>query len=187
MDIEQLIMRSYPLPPLSMRRLLDCLVKTEYAKGQVVIEMGNVEKNIFFLSKGIVRAYTLVDGKEVTFWIGREGDTVLSMNGYVNGEPGYETIEPMEDTVFYMLSHGDLQSLFDEDISIANWGRKFAEAELLKTEQRLISFLLATASERYQRLIENDPDILRRMPLGSIASYLGITQVSLSRIRAKVK
>lgn len=109
------------------------------------------------------------------------------MNGYVNNRPGYETVELMEPSVLYVLKHSDLQRLFLDDINIANWGRRYAETELIATERRLISFLLTDASERYSRLMADNPEYLQRLPLGSIASYLGITQVSLSRIRAKVK
>lgn len=141
----------------------------------------------FFIKQGIVRAYTSVDGKEITFWVGKEGATLVSMKGYVNDEPGYETMELMEDSVLYVLERKKLKELFSEDLHIANWGRRYAEMELLATEERLISMLSAIASERYKELLKKEPDLLQRLPLGSIATYLGITQASLSRIRAQIK
>lgn len=138
-----------------------------------------------FIKQGIVRAYTSVDGKEITFWVGKEGATLVSMKGYVNDEPGYETMELMEDSVLYVLKRKKLKELFSEDLHIANWGRRYAEMELLATEERLISMLSAIASERYKELLEKEPDLLQRLPLGSIATYLGVTQTSLSRIRQK--
>ncbi len=187
MDIEQIISRTYPLPPASMERLKARMQEVELPKGHHVMRMGKVEKDIFFIKRGIARAYTSVEGNDVTFWIGEEGDTLVSMNGYVNNRPGYESIELMEPSVLYMLKRADLQSLFLGDINIANWGRRYAETELIATERRLISFLLTDASERYSRLMADNPEYLQRLPLGSIASYLGITQVSLSRIRAKLR
>lgn len=142
---------------------------------------------VFQIWKGIVRAYTSVDGKEITFWVGKEGATIVSMKGYVNDEPGYETMELMEDSVLYVLERKKLKELFSEDLHIANWGRRYAEMELLATEERLISMLSAIASERYKELLEKEPDLLQRLPLGNIATYLGITQASLSRIRAQIK
>lgn len=146
-----------------------------------------METNIFFIEKGIARAFISIDGKEFTFWIGKEGDTIVSLKSYVNNQRGYETIELMEDTVVYVLGRKELNELFNEDIHIANWGRKFAESEFLKTEERFIPLLFTTASERYNKLIENNPDLLQRLPLECLASYLGITPVSLSRIRANIK
>lgn len=187
MDIEEIIGMRYALPAESLEKLRNCLSEISLPKGFHILEIGKVEQNIFFIKQGIVRAYTCVDGKDITFWIGKEGATIVSMKGYVKGEAGYETMELMEDSVLYVLEQRKLQSLYLEDVHLANWGRKYAEMELLETEQRLISMLSAIASERYRELQEKEPDLLQRLPLGSIASYLGITQASLSRIRARAK
>ena len=93
----------------------------------------------------------------------------------------------MENSVLYLLKRNDLYELFKEDIHIANWGRKFAELEFLQTEERLISLLFSTATERYVALLKDNSDLLQRIPFECLASYLGITPVSLSRIRAKMK
>lgn len=187
MEIEQILARTYPLPPASLGRLTALMDEISLPKGHIVLRMGRVEKDIYFIKRGIARAFTTADGDDITFWLGKEGDTLVSMNGYVNNRPGYETVELMEPSVLYRLRRDDLQRLFLDDIHIANWGRRYAETELIATERRLISFLLTDASERYSRLLADNPEYLQRLPLGSIASYLGITQVSLSRIRAKVK
>ena len=125
---------------------------------------------------------------ERNYLLGRQGrGDYVSMKGYVNDEPGYETMELMENSVLYVLERKKLKELFLEDLHIANWGRRYAEMELLAAEERLISMLSAVASERYHELLEKEPDLLQRLPLGSIATYLGITQASLSRIRAQIK
>lgn len=109
------------------------------------------------------------------------------MRSYVSNQKGYEDIELLENCELYLLKTSDLQKLFEKDIHIANWGRKFAEQELIKTEERLISHQFQTATERYKELLKENPDLIQRVKLGHIASYLGITQVSLSRIRADIK
>lgn len=187
MEIEQILSLRYALPEASLQKLRHCLTEVSLPKGHRVLEIGKVEKDIFFLKQGIVRAFTYVDGKDITFWIGKEGATLVSMKGYVKDEPGYEAMELMEDSVLYVLKRKKLQELFLEDLHIANWGRRYAEMELLETEQRLISMLSAIASERYKELVEKEPELLQRLPLGNIASYLGITQASLSRIRSQIK
>ena len=111
----------------------------------------------------------------------------MTLKSYVKNEAGYETIELMEDSLLYCLKRSDLYRLFEEDIDIANWGRKLAELEFLRAEEKLIPLLFTTASERYRVLLERTPDLLQRIPLECLASYLGITPVSLSRIRAKLK
>ena len=178
MDIRTIISRIHSLPESSLEKLEESLTRVDRPKGFRLTETGKVESNVFFLSE---------DGKEVTFWIGAEGSTLMSMKSFVNDEKGYETIELMEDSVLYMLERGQLYRLFEEDIHIANWGRKFAEKELLKTEERLIPLLFTTASERYRKLLRDNPELLLRLPLECLASYLGITPVSLSRIRAELR
>ena len=187
MDIKEIINQRYAMPNASLDRLRQCLTEISYPKGFCVLESGKIEKDIFFIKKGIIRAYTSIDEKEITIWVDKEGATLVSMKGYVNDEPGYETMELMEDSVLYVLERKKLKELFSEDLHIANWGRRYAEMELLATEERLISMLSAIASERYKELLEKEPDLLQRLPLGNIATYLGITQASLSRIRAQIK
>jgi CRP-like cAMP-binding protein len=123
MDIKEIINQRYAMPDASLDRLRQCLTEVSYPKGFHVLESGKIEKDIFFIKKGIVRAYTSVDGKEITFWVGKEGATLVSMKGYVNDEPGYETMELMEDSVLYVLERKKLKELFSEDLHIANWGR----------------------------------------------------------------
>ena len=123
MDIKEIINLRYSMPDASFDRLRQCLTEVSYPKGFRVLESGKVEKDIFFIKKGIVRAYTSVDGKDITFWIGKEGATIVSMKGYVNDEPGYETMELMEDSALYVLKRKKLKELFSEDLPIANWGR----------------------------------------------------------------
>ena len=130
MDIKEIINQRYAMPDASLDRLQQCLTEVSYPKGFRVLKCGKVEKDIFFIKQGIVRAYTSVDGKEITFWVGKEGATLVSMKGYVNDEPGYETMELMEDSVLYVLKRKKLKELFLEDLHIANWGRRYAEMEL---------------------------------------------------------
>ncbi len=187
MEIGLIINRIYELPSASKTKLTEVIVEVAYPKGYRLLNADKVERNIYFVKQGIVRAYTNAAYDEITFWFGQEGDTVVSMRSYVGNSEGYENIELLEDSILYRLNMTALNRLFAEDIHIANWGRKFAEQELLKTEERLIARQFRTASERYAELMKNQPELLQRIQLSYIASYLGITQVSLSRIRAKLK
>lgn len=186
-SIDQIIQEIYDLPKASKEVLLQQIKEVHLPKGHILFEAEKVEKSIYFVKKGIVRAYAFAEGNEVTFWFGQEGQSVLSMRSYVEGKRSYEFIELLEDCDLYELNTHHLQQLFLEDIHIANWGRKLAEKELIQTEERLISRQFKTASTRYKELLEKEPRLLQRVQLGHIASYLGITQVSLSRIRAEVK
>lgn len=187
MQIEDILDKIYPLPESSKSRLCACIEEVTFQKGHMLMQADKIEPSIYFIRKGIVRAYADIDGNEITFWFGKEGEAVLSMRSYVENKKSYEYIELLENSTFYKLNTHHLQAFFQEDIHMANWGRKLAEKELIATEERLIARQFKTASQRYKELMEQHPELLQRVQLGHIASYLGITQVSLSRIRAEIK
>ncbi|CAA9194582.1 Crp/Fnr family transcriptional regulator [Flavobacterium collinsii] len=187
MDIDTILDDIFQLPEESKNALKLGINEIKYPKGHILLNAGKVESTLYFIKKGIVRAYVDENDSEITFWFGKEGQTALSMKSYVEEQKGYETIELLEDCELYELKKEHLQQLFETDINIANWGRKFAEQELIKTEERLISRQFRNATDRYLELMKYHPELIQRIQLGHIASYLGITQVSLSRIRAELK
>lgn len=187
MDIDRILDLIGKLPEQSKNALKEIISEVTYPKGHLLFKADRVEAKIYFIKRGIVRAYTDISDNEITFWFGREGDTIVSMKSYVANQKGYENIELLEECELYEVKKQTLNDLFCKDIHIANWGRAFAEQELLKTEERFIGRQFKTSLERYTDLMNNNPDLLQRVQLGYIASYLGITQVSLSRIRAKFR
>lgn len=187
MNIDEIINSIYTLPKASKELIKNNVTEVFYPKGFCLMEAGKIIPYIYFIKKGIVRAYASTEENDITFWFGSEGQTIISMKSYVEDKPGYENIELLEDCELYKLETENLRKLFSNDIHIASWGRKFAEKELVKTEELIISRQFKTASERYKDLVKYQPGLLKRVQLGHIASYLGITQVSLSRIRAEIK
>lgn len=176
----------YLLKPLNKQALLDKMQRVEVVKGNTLIDAGKVERYAYFIAKGILRAYISNANGQTTIWFGEEGDMALSFLSFFDNEPGYEYVEALEDCVLYKIAASDLQQLYTNDVSLANWGRKFAEQELVRTEKRFMSSITHNASERYAALLLEKPSIIQRVALKHIASYLGITQVSLSRIRASI-
>lgn len=183
MEISQILTDIYPLPSASVTRLCAYISEVSYEKGHILLRADKVEKKTFFIKKGVVRAFATPEGNDITFWFGEEGETILSMKSYVENKKSYENVELLENCDLYEVDIEHLQELFNQDIHIANWGRKLAEKELVKIEKRIISRALQSAKQRYDELLDNRRSLLQRVPLKFIASYLGITQVSLSRIR----
>src|SRR5699024_11504970 len=124
---------------------------------------------------------------EITFLFCKEGDTIVSMKSYVLKQKSYEKVELLENSHLYELKAKKLQKLLNEDIHIANWARKFAELELIKTEERFIYRQFRNAKKRYIENLKNKHDLIQRRQIKYIASYKGITQVRLSRIRINIK
>lgn len=186
MNIDTILDQIFKLPKDSKSVLKSLISETEFPKDSIIIKAGKVERTIYFIKKGIVRAFVPQENQDLTFWFGKEGAVVLPMKSYVDNHQNYENIQLLEDCVLYRLNIDDLRKLFETDINIANWGRKLAEKELVKTEELFISRQFRTASQRYEELLTKQPEIIQRVQLGYIASYLGITQVSLSRIRSEI-
>lgn len=155
------------------------------SNGYILFSNNKIEDNIYIIKQGIARAYIESGGKDITIWFGQENDIIISANGYVKGEKGYETMELLEDSILYKINLIQLTELYKHDIKVCNWARQLIEKEFVRTEHHLISVLSMAATERYAQLLNEKPKILQRVQLQYIASYLGITPEHLSRIRAK--
>lgn len=185
--LHQKIISIYPLGQLEVEALIGAMELVSYTKNTILFDTDKIEKYIYFIEKGIARAYCNTDKQQATFWFGQEGDVMLSYNSYIKEKPGYEIIELLEDSKLLRISHQTLQNLYANHIGLANWGRKLAELELIKTEERFINQQYKTASERYAELINKTPALIQRVQLTHVASYLGVSPVTLSRIRAEIK
>ena len=157
--------------------------KKAFKKGEHVREPGTVCRYCYFLISGIARGYYLRDGKEVTTSFCFEGDPVFSLESATRGVPAYETFEILEDAVMEMISFNDLFQLRQQFPEVEKMWLLSVEAYAIWLEERLYSLQFNDAKERYALLIKKYPYIIQRVQLGYIASYLGITKETLSRIR----
>lgn len=176
----------YPLEEHCLNLLISELKEIELPKNTLIIRADKIENSLYFIEQGIARAYLDGRNNRITFWFGMEGDVILSYHSYINRKPGYENIELLENSRVYEIKTDVLIRLYESHAALANWGRKLAELELIKTEERYIARLFKPAKERYTELLEAYPALVQRIQLGHIASYLGVTQVTLSRIRAEI-
>ena len=174
------------LTPESAVKLEQVSKKITAKRNSLLIEQDKIQKNLYFLASGLARVYYETANRQITLDFVSPGGTLISMNSYVHDTPGYENIDLLEDSVVYQIDQKQLFDLYESDIAIANWGRKMAELEFIKAEQRTMSKLFNTAQERYAELLQKYPQYIQRIKLGYIASYLGVSQVTLSRIRATI-
>ncbi|HWK58516.1 MAG TPA: Crp/Fnr family transcriptional regulator [Parapedobacter sp.] len=185
--MEAILTRGLAIPHESFVKLTDIIRVIDLPKGNLLFSAGKLERDIYFMVRGIARVYYHRGDHTTTLCFNSEGEVLISLKSYIENQPGYENIELLEPSRLLQLKTGDLDKLYTSDIHVANWGRRLAEQELIKTEERLMSKLFNTASERYRELMQKQPQLLQRVQLGYIASYLGISQVTLSRIRADIK
>ncbi|MFS4474295.1 Crp/Fnr family transcriptional regulator [Chryseobacterium sp. T20] len=155
-------------------------------KKHILLDIDEIQKSLFFIVKGIVRSYYLDSyGKDTTSWLLFEGDLAISVYSFFSQKRSFEVLETVEDTSLLVLSYDKLIDLYHSFPEFNFIGRILTETYYIKAEEKANELRVFTATERYQHLIEKYPNIIARIPLGMISSYLGITQSTLSRIRAK--
>lgn len=182
-----IIQRMYELYPVSdeaISLLVPRLKKYIIPPKTIIIQAGKADRNVYFIERGITRSFSLFEGKEVTTWFSMEGDVTCSSFSLYRNQPGFEYVETLEETEAYIISTHALTELYRQHIDLANWGRMLQQENFLFLQDIHLAHLNLSAGERYKKMLKQFPNICKRVNLGYIASFLGITQPSLSRIRA---
>jgi CRP-like cAMP-binding protein len=167
------------------KEILAVAKEVTFQKQEHLIDAGDKCNDLLFVQKGILRGYyTDEDGKEITNWFAEENEFATCFYAFVAQQPSFENIQALEDCKVVRLSNTALQSLYLKFPETERIGRIITENYYIRLEERLLNIQFKTAKERYQNLILSKPGLLQRASLGQIATYLGITQETLSRIRA---
>ena len=153
---------------------------------ECLITEGKICRHLYFLQQGALRGCYLLEGKEITHWFAFENDFVTSFHSFITGEPSVETIQLLEGSILWSISKEQLAQLMNQYHEVERLVRMAYETYYIRLEERFVNAQFKTASERYQALLQQAPHVLERVPLGHIASYLGISQETLSRIRSKL-
>ncbi|MCP9768641.1 Crp/Fnr family transcriptional regulator [Lacihabitans sp. LS3-19] len=166
--------------------LSDSLQSFEFEKKELILQKGNVCDKIYFLAEGAVREFIL-DKKqnEISVWFGFEGDVVASLSSMVNQKGSHTGFQALERCSGFYINYEDLNNLYSKFHSIERLGRVVTEHYLLSTESYHYDFHYLTAIERFEKLQSEKMWIFNRVSLHQIASYLGVSKETLSRIRAK--
>ena len=164
---------------------LSYLQPIEITKKTILIKPIIKDNNLYLLEKGIARSYNIIDGKEITSWFSKEGELIFSTNSFYGKTEGYENerVQILEDSLLYYIKIADLEKLCFQYIEIANWLRLLHQKAFVEMERRLIYRLYMSAEERYKDFYSKSPDIFQRVNLSYIASYLGISHVTLWKLR----
>lgn len=157
----------------------------ETPKGHLLLKEGKVCERLYFISKGTLRTYHYQDGKDITYWIYPENSVITSWHSYILRKPASEYIETTEDSVLISLSYNQWQELYLKYPKLERFGRLILEEQMSLLDDFFKGYYFLTAKEKYELLINAFPSITQRANLGHIASMLGISQETLSRIRGK--
>lgn len=156
----------------------------ELPKNYLLQEQGKVCNHIYFVLEGIVRCCRHADGKEVTFWLVFEGAFFCSYFSFIYRKPSEDSLTLISNCKLLSISYETLQHLYQKDSVWVNLNRRIIDHYYTEMQSRLMSLLSQSSAERYDNLLQQHPDIERKVKLGHLASYLGIRQETLSRLRA---
>ena len=176
----------YRLSTEAQSALYNCFEQVILPKNEYLLTEGNICRHLFFLQQGALRGFYILEGKEITHWFGFENDFVTSFHSFITQKPAVENIQLLEGSILWAISKETLSGLFNKHHEIERLVRIVYEKYYIRLEERFVNAQFKTATERYENLLLQTPHILERMPLGHIASYLGISQETLSRIRSKL-
>ena len=178
------LMNKHLLAEKEVAALLQCGELRTYAPGSSVIRVGERNDCIFILKKGIWREYFDQDGEEVTVWFSVAGEITFSVWGYVLGQPARLNVESLTESEAVMIPRKRLEELYATSLAMANMGRRMIENFAVLYEGWHIGMWQKNAMERYESLLREYPEVIQSVPMKYVASYLGVTVQSLSRIRA---
>ena len=161
-----------------------CLTRNQYPGGELILRSGKTCKKLYFVEEGLLRFFIIKEGLDVTKFFTLSPYCFTSQKSFTEEIPSKDNIETLQDSVIWEMSKSDAFDLF----RYRGWSefiRKLIQEVQFNTEKILEALQNMTAEERYIKMIETQNPILQKVPLKHIASYLGITPQSLSRIRKK--
>jgi len=162
-------------------------LKTHTAKkGALLLSYGQVCRDIYFVKKGCLRLYYIVDGVETTVWFSFEDNSAIELSSFLSGKPTEYFIEAIEDTEYLSLSKTELMGLYGPHPEMESVMRTFWEDVILNLLQRFTSLQKDSAEDRYRNLLEHTK-YMQRIPQKYLASYIGVTPTSLSRIKRQIR
>lgn len=166
------------------KQIENILVRQDFNKGELLLNEGQVSHNIILVGKGLIRQFYYKNGKDVTEHFSYEGCIIMCIESLLKQEPTRLMIEALEDGTAYLLNYNKLMLLAETSWEVNMFYRKILEFSLITSQVKADSWRFETARERYNNLLQAQPEVIKRAPLSHIASYLLMTPETLSRVRS---
>ena len=178
--------RLHPLTSAMQERLIDITSIRQYPRKKLLLREGQTSDHACFVLQGVSRAYYTSNGREITTRFMDEGFIITSWISFYTRQPGYEFIETLEDSVLACVQYNDLQQFYNDIPDFNIVGRKLAEHFFFLAEQRTQMLRKHKSGEKYQLFQDQHPGLIQRVPLKYIATYLGMSEETLSRVRNRM-
>ncbi|SJN48371.1 cAMP-binding proteins-catabolite gene activator and regulatory subunit of cAMP-dependent protein kinases [Sphingobacterium sp. JB170] len=168
-------------------KLVNAHVKKVFKKGDVLLTEGQISDSYYILEEGVVRSFIYdYQGNDISTDFFCNDDLVIEVASFFHHIPTQEHVVCLTDCILWEIKFDAFQNLFETIPALTEWGRNWMAFQLLLTKRRTLNIISLSAIDRYKLLLEEKPQILQRAPLKHVASYLGITDTSLSRIRKEL-
>jgi len=185
--LQQFFENSGKVNAIKAKEIADYFEAKEIAKGNLFLKEGQVSNEYLVLHTGFMRAYSFdTDGNEVTTAFHNNKQPVFEVASFFNRIPSKENIQALTDCRGWIISYEQLNMLFHSIPEFRDFGRSILVKGFASLKIRMLSMITESAEERYASLLQTNPEIFQHAPLKQIASYLGITDTSLSRIRKEM-
>jgi CRP-like cAMP-binding protein len=166
-------------------QIQNLLSERQVSSKTILLNEGDISTRVHFIKKGCLREWFNKDGKEITFQFFFEGQAVASIDSFMNNQPSLYSIESIEPSIIYSMNKNSFDQIYQSIPEFKEEFQKFIFQRFRNYANLFLSRIKDSPKERYNDLIRNQPEIIKRIPQHYIASYLGITPISLSRIRNK--
>lgn len=184
MTLPEFLENIVSFPKQELDDIVSHFEKESVEKNQTLVREGQVCNKLYFIDKGLGRSFYLKeDGKEITQWFFIEGKIMSSVESFFQQIPSLYYLQMLEDSVVYSITRENIDMLFNKYHNMERFGRLLSTEMLTRVVNKLNALQFQTARERYTYMLTEFPNISNRVPLGYLASYLGMTQETLSRIR----
>lgn len=175
------------MPEQCIEELKHCTKVLELEKGTELVKGGAFADKSYYIFEGAARAYLLKDGKDISDWFAFENEFISSINSFFLNVPSPHFIETVEPTILLEMDRKNTILLSEKHREFERLEKLIVIKTMLKLQHRIASYQFETAKQKYESLVALRPDITQRIPLTHIASYLGITLETLSRVRSPKK
>lgn len=188
-DLIKIIRTLYPVSDEAIELLARHTTLKSVHKGKYLITEGKINSHFYLVKKGMLRLFHFdeIEEKEKTIYFALSGNGITSLHSYIASKPAMFNVEALVDSELFEISQEDMERIFSESNDLANWGRMLAFEEMHALECCYAYVGTGNAFSRYKSFIERRPlNIIRQIPLKYIASYLGMTPQTLSKMRRRL-
>ena len=184
--MQQLLYLLNAIHPMSeglVSHLSHILKAKELKKKEYLLKAGHVCRTICFIEKGLLRCFYIKGEVEVCSWFMKEGDVIVSIESFFQQKESYESIQALEDTLLYYITYDEIKYIYKTFPEFNYTGRVLTEKYYTLWAQQLYALRMQQAQERYKWLLDHHPEFILRVHAKYIASYLGIDETTLSKIK----